>query len=96
VHLRRQDHVVAAAAQCLADDLLGLPCRVHVGGIDEVDALLERDVDDASALVVIGVADRAEHHRAQALDADFHPSAAERAIAQTSSSSIDGPVRRQR
>ena len=33
-------------AIALADDLLGLAGRVHVGGVDEVDAGVERGVDD--------------------------------------------------
>jgi hypothetical protein len=96
VHLRRKDHLVAAAAQGLADDLLGLPRRVHVRGVDEVDPMRKRDVDHANALVMIGVADRAEHHRPQALNADLDPRAAERAIAQPQPPSVDGPVRRRR
>ena len=41
--LRRQHDVVAAAAgECLADDLLRLAGGVDVGGVDEVDAGVER------------------------------------------------------
>jgi hypothetical protein len=43
MELRREDHVVATAAgQRLADDLLRLAGRVHVGGVDEVDASVQR------------------------------------------------------
>ena len=67
VELGREDDVVApAAGERLADDLLGLALPVDVGGVDEVDAGVERRVDDADRLVVVGVAPRAEHHRAEA------------------------------
>ena len=56
VHLGREDDVVAAARERLADDLLRLAARVDVGGVDEVDAGVERAVDDADRLVVVGVA----------------------------------------
>ena len=81
VDLRGEHDVVApAAGQRLADDLLGLAARVDVGGVDEVDAGVERAVDDADRLVVVGVAPGAEHHRAEAERADLHAGAAERAV----------------
>ena len=58
--------LLAPAAQRLADDLLRLAPAVAVGGVDEVDALVERAVHDAHAVVVIGVAPAPEHHRAEA------------------------------
>ena len=67
----QHDVVAPAAGQRLADDLLGLAARVHVGGVDEVDAGVERAMDDADALVVVGVAPGAEHHRAEAERADL-------------------------
>ena len=78
VRLGGQHHAVAAPAQGLADDLLRLPRRVHVRGVDEVDAAVERGVDDPDALLVFGVAPRAEHHRAEAVRADLDPGSAER------------------
>ena len=42
VHLGREHDLVAAAFERLADDLLGLAARVDVGGVDEVDAGVER------------------------------------------------------
>ena len=80
VNLRRQDDLVAPALDGLADDLFRLPCRVGVGGVDEVDALLERAVDHAEAVVVVRVSPWAEHHRAEALDADLDAGAAERTV----------------
>ena len=54
VHLGREHDVVApAAGSALPDDLLGLAARVDVGGVDEVDARVERAVDDPDALVVV-------------------------------------------
>ena len=57
--------VAPAARERLADDLLGLPARVHIGGVYEVDAGVERPVDDADGDVVIALAPGAEHHRSQ-------------------------------
>jgi hypothetical protein len=54
------------AFERLADDLLGFAGGVDVGGVDEVDAGVERAVDDADRVVVVGVAPGAEHHRAEA------------------------------
>ena len=82
VHLRGEYDVVAAATERLTDDLFGLTVGVHVGGVDEVDALVEGGVDDAGTVVVVGVADRAEHHRAEAMDTHLDTGAAERAITQ--------------
>ena len=78
VRLGGQHHVVPAAAQGLADDLLRLPRRVHVRGVDEVDAAVQRGVDDPDAVLVIGVAPGAEHHRAEAVGAHLDPGTAER------------------
>src|SRR5215472_15102333 len=81
VHLGSQHDVVASSGERLTYDLLRLAGRVHVGGIDEVDAGVQRGVDDAGAVVVVRVADRAEHHGAEALHADLDAGAAERSIA---------------
>ena len=61
----------AATGQRLADDLLGFAGRVHVGRVDEVDAGIERPVDDPDAIVVIRVAHRPEHHRSEAQGTDL-------------------------
>jgi hypothetical protein len=78
VHLRGQHDIVPATAQGLADDLLRLSRRVHVGGVDEVDPGVQRGVDDPDAVLVIGVAPRAEHHRAEAVGAHLDAGTAER------------------
>jgi hypothetical protein len=68
IDLRGQHDVVAAGGRGpnrLAEDLLGLAGRVDVSGVDEVDARVERAVDDADRVGVVGVAPRAEHHRAE-------------------------------
>ena len=70
VHLRGEYDVVASALQRFADNLFRLPLRVHVRGIDEVDAGVERGIDDAGAIVMIGVPPSAEHHRPEAVNAD--------------------------
>ena len=71
VHLGGQHDGVASTFQRLADDLLRLALAVSIGGIDEVDAGIQGLVDDAGAVVVIGVGDAAEHHRAEAVGADL-------------------------
>ena len=81
VALGGQDDLVApAACEGLGDDLLALAGGVHVGGVDEVDAGVERLVDDADAVVVIGVAVAAEHHGAEARRGDAHAGTAEDAM----------------
>jgi hypothetical protein len=84
---------VAPPGESLADDLLGLARAVHVRGVDEVDAVFERDVDHADAVVVIAVADRAEHHRPEALDAHLDSRAAEHAVAHPTLLSSTEPKR---
>ena len=73
-----QHDLVAPALERLADDLLRLAAGVHVGGVDEVDAAVERGVDDLDAVVVVAVAPGAEHHRPEAVAADLDPGGTER------------------
>ena len=47
--LRREDDVVTAAFKGLADDLLGV--SVRVSGVDEVDAGVQRLVDDPDGIL---------------------------------------------
>jgi hypothetical protein len=77
VHLGGEEDVVAATLQGLADDLLALALRVDVGGVDDVDALVEGPVDDPDAVGVVGVGAGAEVHRAQGQVADLNPGTAE-------------------
>jgi hypothetical protein len=72
--------VVAAALQCLADELLRLALRVHVGGVDEVDPCVEGPLDDADAFVVVLGAPVAEHHGAKAQVADRDAGTPERTV----------------
>ena len=46
--LGREEQVVAVVLRRLADDLLGHARRVHVGGVDEVDAVVDAQVDLAA------------------------------------------------
>jgi hypothetical protein len=64
----------------LPDDLLRFAVAVPVGGVDEVDSEIQRLVDDADAVVVIGVGHAAEHHRAQAIGADLNAGLSKRAV----------------
>jgi hypothetical protein len=68
----KHDVLASPAAECLADDFLRLPARVHVGGVDEVDPAVQGSVDDADRRVMVGLAPRAEHHRAEAQRAHVH------------------------
>ena len=85
VQLGRQDHLVAAPAalgEPAADDLLGdalalLPA-VDVGGVEEVDALLEGPVHDRVGVLLGGL--RTEVHRAQAQPADQQPGPSEMGV----------------
>jgi hypothetical protein len=55
---------------------------VDVGGVDEVDPGVEGPVDDGDAVVVVPVAELAEHHGAEAQARDLHPGVAEGAVGQ--------------
>ena len=68
-------------ASALPTIVLGLAGRVHVGRVDEVDAGVERPVDDPDAVVVVRVAHRPEHHRSEAQRTDLDSGGAERAVA---------------
>ena len=66
VDLGRQHHLLALAValEGLAGDFLAAPAAVDVGRIQEVDAGVERAVDDG--IGVGGFCSAAEHHAAQA------------------------------
>src|SRR4051794_25207439 len=83
VELRGEDDVVAAAFQCLADDLLVLTLRIDIRRVDEVDACVEGGVDDPDRLLVVGLAPRPEHHRAEAQGADLDAGPTEVAVLHT-------------
>ena len=76
----RMTSVATTAGQRLGDDLLALAGGVDVGGVDEVDAGVERPVDDGDAVVVVRLPKLAEHHGAEAQARDLHPGTAEGAI----------------
>ena len=78
VHLGGQDDLVSLdLGQRLADDLLGLAERVDVGRVDGLMPGLERPVDDADRLIVIGGSPGPEHHGSHAEWADLQAGAAE-------------------
>jgi hypothetical protein len=83
--LRGQHDVVAPPLQGLADDLLGFAGGVDVRGVDEVDPGVERAVNDAGRVVVVGVAPGPEHHRAEAELRDLDACASEWAVFHESS-----------
>ena len=53
MRLGRQDDLVTPAVllERLADDALALARVLHVGGVDEVDAAVDRGVDDADRIL---------------------------------------------
>src|SRR3546814_10055223 len=63
--LGRHDHPVASALDRRAEDRLRSAVGIHVGGIEEIDAGVEADVDDASRLFDAGVAPGAEQRRSE-------------------------------
>src|SRR5258708_40062429 len=84
MHLAGEHDVVAAALECLADDLLGFAPGVHVGGVDEVDPCVQGPVDDPDRVVVVGVSHGPKHHGAQAVGADLDSGPAQRAVLHSS------------
>ena len=86
VELRREHHLVAPILQRCRDVALGLALPVHDRGVDEVDAEVERGVDDfdRGCLVDAGRAERVapqsddrdrDAGRAERLAASRHPAA---------------------
>src|SRR3546814_12977816 len=57
--LGRHDHPVAPALDRRAEDRLRSAVGIHVGGIEEIDARVEADVDAACRLFDVVVAPRA-------------------------------------
>ena len=78
--LRRHHHALAPAAQRFTEQLLVVPPAIHIGGVEEVDALVERIVDDADRLFVVRVAIDAGHrHQAETNRRNLDAAIAERA-----------------
>src|SRR5580704_12058042 len=93
MHLGREDDLVAAPLERLSHDLFGLAAGVGVGGVDEVDPGVQRLTDDADRVVVVGVADGPEHHRAERVGTDLDAGPAESAVVHAIFSWCVGPVR---
>jgi len=70
--------VVPAALQRLADHLLGV--AVGVGGVDDVDARVDRLVDDPGRVPGVVAHGRREHQRAEGVGADLDAGPAEGAV----------------
>ncbi|MDT4867197.1 hypothetical protein FQZ97_1020930 [compost metagenome] len=89
-HLGRDHHAVARHLQVLqrlTGDGFGEAVGVHVGGVDEVDAGIERAADEAFGLALLQLADMvpdagraAEGHRAEAEFGNQEAGAAEFAV----------------
>jgi hypothetical protein len=71
--------IVAPAFDRLADDRLGFASRIDVRRVDEVDSGVDRPMDDARGILMVGIAHRAEHHRAETERADLDTGRSERA-----------------
>ena len=77
--LCREDHIVTASLQRATDNLLRV--SVRVSGVDEVDACVERLVDDPDRVLGVGVADLSgEHECAERVGADLDAGPAESAV----------------
>src|SRR4029077_14110419 len=91
--LRREDHIVTAALKGPADNLLRV--SVRVSGVDEVDARVERLVDDPDRILGIGIADRSgEHERAERIRADLDACPAKVAVPHQGSPDVSVTCRR--
>lgn len=66
-----QHDVVPSTGNRPTDQHLRLPLAVDVGGVEDIDAGIERGIDDRGCLVLGGVAERAEVHGAQREGADL-------------------------
>jgi hypothetical protein len=86
--------VAAPSGERLAHDQLGLARRIHVGRVDEVDPGVERAMNDADRLVVVALAPRAEHHRAEAQRADANAGVREGARLHRADTLLPAPHRR--
>src|SRR5687767_3171878 len=75
---REHDGSAFAVRQRLADEALARTGRIGVGGVDEVDALLERVGDDGDGILLGGAA--TEHHRSEAQLAYLDARSAEVAV----------------
>src|ERR1019366_9379675 len=77
--LGRENDAVTTPFERLAHNLFRV--AVGVGGVDEVDPRVQRFVDDADRVVVVGVADgRGEHQGAERVGADLDAGQAEGAV----------------
>lgn len=81
-----QDDLLAAGAQRLAENLLGLADRIDIGGVEKIDAAVDADFDEAARLLDLHVAHRgkasfaAEGHRAETQDRNFKTAGAQESI----------------
>src|SRR5206468_3684029 len=81
--LRREQHLVALALDPLAGEHLARTITVDIGGVDEVDAGLDRAIEHALRVVVArrdALHERlrfTERHRAERDGADLEPTGAE-------------------
>jgi len=79
--LGREHDLVAAPPERLAEQLLVVAPAVHVRGVEEVHAEVDRPVDDRDRLRVVALAVRAGHgHAAEADGRDPERAVAERSI----------------
>ena len=79
-HLGGQHDVVTMSDQRLTQDGLGCAVVVHVCRVEQRDATIERAGNHAMALVDVGVAPVAEHHRAEGDGGDLETAVSEHAF----------------
>ena len=79
-HLGGQHHPVAPTGERRPEELLGHAEVVDVGRVEQGDAGIERPIDHLPASLLVGVAPRPEHHRAQREGADLDAAGAELSV----------------
>ena len=82
VALGREDDPVAPGSENPSQDRLARPAPVYVGGVEEVDAEVERRVEDRTGLRLVAppVGFRPKGHGPQARDGDLDAGAPERTV----------------
>ena len=80
VNLGRDHDIVPPSLERLAEDHLGFAGAVAIGRVDEIDAGIERLVDHAGTVVMVGIAHGPEHHGAEAIGTDLDAGPAEGAV----------------
>jgi hypothetical protein len=77
VKLGGHDHFFAPCVYGSTYNLFGLSIGVDICGVDQIDTCIQGAMDDIRAFPLIAVTPRAEHRRAEGIDADTNTSIAQ-------------------